>query len=762
MNSLIRYAAAAACVSVSMTAVAGGALHKGHGHGSRDSQFERVATFLVCENTSCDRDVVEETAAEIVAASEDGKTLIYTDSPNKSLGFVDLRNPSEPRALGAAQLDGEPTSVAVRGSWALVGINTSESFTNPSGYLGVFDIAACSSSVSACQPIVKLPLAGQPDSIAVSPDGRYAAVAIENERDEDVTVDGVEGGLPQAPGGWLQVVTLHGAPSQWSVRSVDLSGLAAYGTEDPEPEYVSINALNVAVVTLQENNHIALVHLPSARVIKDFPAGNVDLQNVDTDNEGLLEPIYSLDELAREPDAVTWLNPLLFATANEGDLFGGSRGFSIFGAATGKVWFDSGVDLEYLALAHGHYPDDRGDNKGVEPEGIAFGRYGRTDYLFVGMERANLTAVYDTSAFGPPRFVQALPSGIGPEGLLPIPKRDLFAIAAEDDEDLRSSISIYRLQKGQASYPTVVSGLRKTGPLAGKAPIGWVALSALAADRKNPKRLYTAHDSFLDQSRIYVMDARKSPARITDEIILERDGATVNYDVEGLAQRANGGFWIASEGSGNGAGGNPNLLVEVTAKGKVVREIALPDEVAQLKRSNGYEGVAVTGAGKREQVYVAFQREWTNDPAGYVRIGRYTPARDEWRFFYYPLDAVESPAGGWVGLSELVALDENRLLVLERDNQGGPDARIKRLYTVRIAGVEPAMQGAVIPKLTKMLARDLIPDLAAPQGWLQEKVEGVAVAADGSVYIVTDNDGVDENTGETQFIRLGKRHKLGF
>jgi len=49
-----------------------------------------------------------------------------------------------------------------------------------------------------------------------------------------------------------------------------------------------------------------------------------------------------------------------------------------------------------------------------------------------------------------------------------------------------------------------------------------------------------------------------------------------------------------------------------------------------------------------------------------------------------------------------------------------------------------------------------------PKGWLQEKVEGVAVAQDGSVFIVTDNDGVDGNTGETQFLRIGSRRQLGF
>ena len=322
---------------------------------------------------------------------------------------------------------------------------------------------------------------------------------------------------------------------------------------------------------------------------------------------------------------------------------------------------------------HGHYPEGRADNKGTEPEGVAVARYGHRTYLFVGTERSNFVAVYEQRGFGRPEFVQILPTGIGPEGLLTIPERNLFVVAAEDDEALRSTLTIFELKSGQASYPTIVSETRSTGPLAGKAPIGWVALSALAGDRWNKNRLYTAHDSFLNQSRLYVVDVSERPARITDEIVLMKNGATVNYDIEGLAQREDGSFWVVSEGSGNAPAGTPNLLVEVQANGAIVGEISLPEEVAALKRSNGFEGVAVTGAGATEKVYVAFQREWTGDPAQRVRIGRYTPATNEWRFFYYPLDAVESPAGGFVGLSEITALDDNTLLVLERDNQGGSE-----------------------------------------------------------------------------------------
>jgi len=37
-----------------------------------------------------------------------------------------------------------------------------------------------------------------------------------------------------------------------------------------------------------------------------------------------------------------------------------------------------------------------------------------------------------------------------------------------------------------------------------------------------------------------------------------------------------------------------------------------------------------------------------------------------------------------------------------------------------------------------------------------EKIEGLARLANGDVYIVNDNDGVDLGSGETQLIKLGK------
>ena len=64
---------------------------------------------------------------------------------------------------------------------------------------------------------------GSRNSVAISPSGKFAAVAIENERNEGVIVDGIEGGLPQLPAGFLLIIDLNGPPASWSTRRVELS-----------------------------------------------------------------------------------------------------------------------------------------------------------------------------------------------------------------------------------------------------------------------------------------------------------------------------------------------------------------------------------------------------------------------------------------------------------------------------------------------------------------------------------------------------------
>jgi hypothetical protein len=173
----------------------------------RDQHFQRISSFPVFLNT----DIELETVAEIVSATPDGRTLVYTDAETGSVGFVDIKDPKNPLPLGAIQLEGEPTSVAVGAQFAYVATNTSEDFVNTSGKLYVIHIPT--------QRIrEEYELGGQPDSVALSRNRQYAAIAIENERDEDLG----DGRPPQAPPGFLLIFDVN----KRSFREVDLTGIA--------------------------------------------------------------------------------------------------------------------------------------------------------------------------------------------------------------------------------------------------------------------------------------------------------------------------------------------------------------------------------------------------------------------------------------------------------------------------------------------------------------------------------------------------------
>ncbi|MEN9903451.1 MAG: hypothetical protein RLZZ555_16 [Pseudomonadota bacterium] len=740
--------------------------------------FNRVATFAVCEQIGSSCESNEETAAEIAAASVDGMTVIYTNSPKREIGFVDITDPANPLPLGALAMGGEPTSVAVLGAYAVVAVNTkpgvADEFSSPAGKLVVVDIAKR-------QVVKELALGGQPDSVAVSKDGRYIAVVIENQRDE-----GINGGaLPQTQPGLLMIVDSVGTPDTWKTRPVALTGLATLYPTDPEPEYVSINDDNIAAVTLQENNHVVLVDLKSGAVTGHFSAGSVTLKQVDLTDERPNKIALSetqADRL-REPDGIAWLSRTRFAIANEGDLNGGSRSFSILNTQ-GQVEYDSGAELEHLAVRLGHFNDRRSDAKGTEPENVAFARFDKTDYLFVALERASLLAVYDLSVPTKPVLKQALPGAISPEGILTIPSRGLVISASEvDDRGLpaRAALNIYAYQKAAASYPKIVSDDRADGT-----PIPWAALSGMAA--LDDKTVYAVDDSFFRGNRILELDVSVAPAVIRREILIKDSNdvfknfgltlpaakdsqafdltdvtaminadKSVNIDPEGVALASGGGFWVASEGAGSKTTYetkrdilSANLIFKVAANGDIQEVIALPETVNGAQQARyGLEGVA-EHAGK---LVVAIQRSW--DPlnkAGNPGIGVYDLSAKTWMFLSYPIDPVSSPNGGWVGLSEITAIGSNQYLVVERDNQMGPDARIKRLYKIDLTG---KANGDL---LSKTLVRDLLPDLKATKGLVLEKIEGLALLPNGEVMFSTDNDGVNDHGGggETQLIRLGK------
>ena len=92
----------------------------------------------------------------------------------------------------------------------------------------------------------------------------------------------------------------------------------------------------------------------------------------------------------------------------------GARSFSIWDD-TGKLVYDSGDDFEKITAAK--YPlffnttedetkfDDRSDDKGPEPEGVAIGKIDSKTYAFICLERMGGVMVYDISNPEKPKFV---------------------------------------------------------------------------------------------------------------------------------------------------------------------------------------------------------------------------------------------------------------------------------------------------------------------------------------------------------------------
>ncbi|OUD09033.1 alkaline phosphatase [Marivivens niveibacter] len=702
------------------------------GQAMADMNFNRISSFATPRNMSEGEDLARETSAEIISATADGMTVVYTDSPLGVIGLIDITDPTNPAPLGNIAVDGEPTAVSVIGNTAFVGVNTSESYTAPSGKLVSIDLNS-RVITGECD------LGGQPDSTAVAPDGSFVTVAIENERDEDLG----DGRVGQAPGGYVvKVAAQDGAMDCDSLMKIDVTGLAEVAPEDPEPEFVDVNGLGEIAVTMQENNEIVVIDADGA-VMNHFSAGAVDLMNIDaTDERATLTFTENQMGRLREPDGLQWIDDNHFAIANEGDMDGGSRGFTIFHKDS-TVVYESGTAMEYAVIQSGHYPDKRSDAKGNEPEGMEFAVFGDTPYLFVLSERASVVAVYDVTDPAAPVLANILPSGIAPEGAIAIPERNLFVTANEadliEDGGVRAHVMVYELQDAPAAYPQLTSA-------GADELIGWGAISGMVAGDNGT--IYAVNDSFYAyQPTIFTIDTTQTPARITDATPVTRGGFPAQkLDMEGITLDGNGGFWIASEGRTDRM--VPHGIYHVNADGEIEEEIALPAELLAVEKRFGFEGITMIG----DTLWMAVQREWADDADNHVKLVAYNTETEEWGAVLFNKVAPET---GWVGLSEIVAHGDYVYLI-ERDNQIGAAAVTKQIVRIPASEMVPAELGGDLPVVSSEVVYDLIPDLAANGGYIVDKVEGLAIFPDGTAWVSTDNDGVDDSSGETLFWSIGQ------
>lgn len=237
------------------------------------------------------------------------------------------------------------------------------------------------------------------------------------------------------------------------------------------------------------------------------------------------------------------------------------------------------------------------------------------------------------------------------------------------------------------------------------APVG--GLSGLAWDERS-RTLYAISDSkgTMGPPRIHRLRLSWGPnggPRVgTDGWIplTMPEAGRRSMDPEGVALAPGGGFFVSSEGWIER--GMAPFVARFDGKGHQLEELPLP-EIYRIGPRHGprqnkvFEGLSVSPSGR--YLFVGAESGLIQDGAdatfakgSVVRILRWDLAEHRWAGQYGyrtdPIHALPTPAGSLAtsGLSELLALDDETLLVLERSYSQGPGFRVA-LYRTSLAGV---------------------------------------------------------------------------
>jgi hypothetical protein len=228
---------------------------------------------------------------------------------------------------------GAPTSIATHGNLVAVAIpnGTDETLPGVVMFLNAFDNTGV--------PLLVVPVGPVPDYVTFTPDGTKVLTANEGQPGDTVDPEGsisvidVSNGLGNATESKITFSKFNTHQNQLLAN-----GVRFLPDRDPaqsfEPEYIAVHPnSNLAWVTLQENNAIAMVNLTAGKVnwvkglgVKDHsqPANALD----PSDRDGAIQIDTWPVEGLYQPDGITAFmsgGELYLATANEGDNFAGEN-----------------------------------------------------------------------------------------------------------------------------------------------------------------------------------------------------------------------------------------------------------------------------------------------------------------------------------------------------------------------------------------------------------------------------------------------------
>jgi hypothetical protein len=294
---------------------------------------------------------------------------------------------------------------------------------------------------------------------------------------------------------------------------------------------------------------------------------------------------------------------------------------------------------------------------------------------------------------------------------------------------------------------------------------------------KNPARFYTVRITLSDSvlkgvEVVSTTELRRPDGTPFPPLMRTATPPVIPPDPEGIAfdARREQLYWSSEGERLVDDPAHPVLLdpwVRVTGlDGGYRGEFTLPADLRMSTGPNGprrnmaLEGLTLTPSG--ESVFAGMEGPTFDDgplptatEGARTRVTRFDAATGvATAQFAYPLEPITAPDGEANGLSDLVALDDQTFLTVERSHGA---RNVARIYRASLAGVDDVLDRASL-RDAKPMTKELVVDLSTTPGVRSlDNVEGIPLGpklSDGrqSVVLVTDDNFSPEQT--TQFLAI--------
>lgn len=228
-------------------------------------------------------------------------------------------------------------------------------------------------------------------------------------------------------------------------------------------------------------------------------------------------------------------------------------------------------------------------------------------------------------------------------------------------------------------------------------------------------------------------------------------------DTEGITPDGKGGYWLCDEYG--------PFIINSNAKGKILKKYGpqaeqgeqgvaggLPNIIKWRQANRGFEGITRMPDGR---IIAAVQSTLDIDgksknSALFTRLVSFDPASGKTAMYGYPIDAKAYKKAKDAKIGDIVALDNNRLLLLEQGSDKNKAMR-NLVYVVDLAQASdlsefdkekaPEFDEAEQLKARgiKLAGKKEILDLRK-LGWQQEKAEGMTLIDNQTIAVINDND----------------------